>query len=122
MGLVPLACEVRHGLVWAMVTPGATIDVAGFLGETLDGELSGWSLDGFVVERSTSLAEDANWKLIIDGFLETYHLRFLHAATVGPHIHSNLSPFQAYGPTADWGSPAPATSPTTSARRCATSA
>ncbi len=98
MGLVPLACEVRHGLVWAMVTPGATIDVAGFLGETLDGELGGWSLDGFAVERSTSLAEDANWKLIIDGFLETYHLRFLHAATVGPHIHSNLSPFQAYGP------------------------
>lgn len=98
MGLVALPCEVRHGLVWVMVTPGAVIDVAGFLGAELDAELASWTIDGFVVERSTTLTEDANWKLIVDGFLETYHLRFLHAATVGPYIHSNLSPFQSYGP------------------------
>jgi phenylpropionate dioxygenase-like ring-hydroxylating dioxygenase large terminal subunit len=98
MGLIPLACEVRHGLVWVMTDPAASIDVATFLGADLDDELSSWGLDGYRVERATTIGEDANWKLIVDGFLETYHLRFLHSATVGPYIWSNLGPFRAFGP------------------------
>jgi phenylpropionate dioxygenase-like ring-hydroxylating dioxygenase large terminal subunit len=97
LGLIRLPSEVRHGFVWAVLDPDATCDVAGLLGE-LDDELSAWGLDGYVVERSTSVSVDCNWKLIVDGFLETYHLRFLHSATVGPHIRSNLGPFRAFGP------------------------
>ena len=95
--LMDLACEERHGLIWVVVTPGVSIDVAASLGE-LDTEYATWKLDEFVVERSTVLYEQANWKFIIDGFLETYHLRFLHANTVGPYIKSNLGPFASYGP------------------------
>src|SRR6185436_1833980 len=77
MGLVALPVQERHGLVWVVLTPGATIDVAAHLGE-LDEELASYGLEGYVVERSTLLPAPFNWKLVVDGFLEVYHLRFLH--------------------------------------------
>ncbi len=97
-GLVELACEVRHGMVWVVLTPGLPIDVAAHLGAELDDELAAFGLDTYQVERSVGqLEEQCNWKLIVDGFLETYHLRFLHAATVGPYIRSNCGPYKEFG-------------------------
>ncbi len=98
MGLVSLAAEERHGLVWLMLTPGQPIDVATFLGEILDDELAAYGLDGFVIDRSKRLPVATNWKVVVDGFLETYHLGVLHRTTIGPHIRSNLAPFRSFGP------------------------
>jgi phenylpropionate dioxygenase-like ring-hydroxylating dioxygenase large terminal subunit len=97
MGLVSLPVQERHGLVWVVLAPGAPIDVAAHLGE-LDDELGTYGLDGFVVERSTLLPAPLNWKLVVDGFLEVYHLRFLHAATIAPYIKTNVAPFEPIGP------------------------
>jgi len=96
-GLTELPCEVRHGMVWVVLTPGASIDVAAHLGAELDDELTSFGLAGYQVERETEIAEQANWKLLVDGFLETYHLRFLHSDTVGPFIRSNCGPFKQFG-------------------------
>jgi nitrite reductase/ring-hydroxylating ferredoxin subunit len=95
-GLVELPAEERHGLVWVVPTPGAAIDVAAYLGP-LDQELASYGLDAYVHERSTVLRDDLNWKLVVDGFLETYHLRFLHGKTVGPYLKTNLTPFEVMG-------------------------
>ena len=38
-----------------------------------------------------------NWKLVIDTFLESYHLSALHHSTVNPILHTNLGTFDAYG-------------------------
>jgi phenylpropionate dioxygenase-like ring-hydroxylating dioxygenase large terminal subunit len=97
MGLVSLPVQERHGLVWVVLTPGAPIDVAAHLGE-LDDELASYGLDGYVVERSTLLPAPMNWKLVVDGFLEVYHLRFLHPTTIAPYIRTNLAPFEPIGP------------------------
>ena len=97
MGLVELPAEERHGLIWVGLTPGEPIDVATHLG-ALDAELASYAIDGYTVERSTVLRADVNWKVVVDGFLESYHLRFLHGATVGPYIRTNLGPFEAFGP------------------------
>ena len=51
----------------------------------------------YVVELGTVLRADFNWKVVVDGFLETYHLRFLHNATIGPYIKTNVAPFEAVG-------------------------
>ena len=96
MGLVELAVEERHGLIWVMLAPDEAIDVEAHLGG-LDEELASYQLDSFVVERSTVLKANLNWKVIVDGFLETYHLRHLHATTIGPYIRTNLTPFEPFG-------------------------
>ena len=38
-----------------------------------------------------------NWKLVIDTFLETYHIRVLHPETLDWLIHSNVGTFEALG-------------------------
>lgn len=96
--LTQLPVEERHGFIWVLMTPGPSIDVAKFLGPELDDELSGYELEDFRVDRSKTTTVAANWKLIIDGFLETYHLKTLHRTTIGPHIRNNLAPFRGFGP------------------------
>lgn len=96
-GLVELPVQERHGLVWVVLTPGAEIDVAAHLGR-LDDELASYGLDGYVVERDTLLKADLNWKIVVDGFLETYHIKFLHGRTIGSYIRTNLTTFEGLGP------------------------
>lgn len=97
-GLVPVPVEERHGLVWAIpgAAPDADIDVASYLGE-VDGELAGFGMSGHVRERTDILREPFNWKLVVDGFLETYHIRFLHRNTIGPYIGSNFALYDDFG-------------------------
>lgn len=95
-GLVELACESRHGLVWVVPTPGVPIDVAKFLG-TVDEELAQYPLDRYVLERDQLLEEGINWKFVIDGFLEIYHIPFLHKHSIAPWFHGHSSPFDQLG-------------------------
>ena len=97
MGLTELPVEERHGLIWIGLTPGTSIDVAAHLGPVFDAEMAAYGIGDFAVERSFTTRAKANWKIIIDGFLETYHLAFLHRTTIGPHIRSNLAPFRPLG-------------------------
>jgi len=98
-GLIELPCEQRHGIVWVVLTPDAGIDVAAHLGAELDAELAGWRLDEAVIERLDHFENDFNWKYTVDGFLEGYHLRFLHAKTIGAYFVSpDLALFDCWGP------------------------
>lgn len=96
--LVPLPVAERHGLVWACpgASSGTTLDIGDFLGP-LDAELAAFAMDGYVHERTQLLHQPFNWKLVVDGFLETYHIRFLHRDTIGPYISSNFALFDPYG-------------------------
>ncbi len=38
-----------------------------------------------------------NWKLVIDTFLETWHVATLHKETVGPIFQPNVNAFDAFG-------------------------
>lgn len=88
--------EVRHGIVWAVLTPGKTIDVAAHLGE-IDDEFAGYGLENYVYERDYVFHEDLNWKSVIDGFLENYHVKFLHADSLLKYLRTNVHLFDAFG-------------------------
>ena len=88
-GLTPLRCEERHGVVW--VTPvGDGLSVADWLGAALDALLAGLAMDEMVAHASTEYELDCNWKMLTDGFLETYHLKYLHRDSIAPYFPSNL--------------------------------
>lgn len=98
-GLVELPVEERHGLLWVVPRAGARLDVAAHLGPALDAELAGWGIEGCVFERIQHFDLPINWKLLVDGFMEDYHLTVLHKATVGPYFAANLHTFEAFGPS-----------------------
>lgn len=95
-GLLELACTERHGMVFVARRPGVTFDLDSFLGP-LDAELEAMELGRFVVERTDEITLDANWKLVMDGFMENYHVRFLHQETLSPYIYSDRIAFRALG-------------------------
>ena len=95
--LVALPCEERHGLIWVVPTPGATIDVAAWL-DGLDAELPFFGIDKLVHFRTVRAEYPANWKLIVDAFLEAYHIRVLHKETIYPFFADGMTAAGRFGP------------------------
>lgn len=85
MCLRALPVAERHGLVFARASPGAPIDVDAHLGGA-GGELALLGLEGYVLFHRQQHEPAMNWKLVIDTFLEAYHVPALHARTLGPAI------------------------------------
>jgi phenylpropionate dioxygenase-like ring-hydroxylating dioxygenase large terminal subunit len=84
-GLVPLPVAERHGLVWLVPTAGEPLDIDAFLGP-MGPALAGLKMQDAGVFRFERFPERLNWKLVVDTFLEVYHLPHLHNKTVGLHI------------------------------------
>lgn len=90
-GLRRVACAERHGLVWvALDAPAAdALDVAGWLGPDLDALFGALGLGAMLAHRSAAYDLACNWKMVTDGFLETYHIKYLHRDSVAPYVPSN---------------------------------
>ncbi len=94
--LVEVPVAERHGMIWVRAAPGADIDVDALLGG-LAPELAAYRLEGYSHYRTQTLAKEMNWKLVIDTFLETWHVATLHRETVGPIFQPNVNTFDAFG-------------------------
>ena len=78
-----LPSAVRHGLIFVVLDPDdGPIDIEGHLG-ALDGDLSAIGMAGHRFYRQGVTRRATNWKLVVDAFLEVYHVTRLHAATLG---------------------------------------
>jgi phenylpropionate dioxygenase-like ring-hydroxylating dioxygenase large terminal subunit len=95
LGLTPLPVAERAGLIFVVITPGAAMDI--------DEHLCGYDrvLDFFgfgdwhLVARNE--LDGPNWKVAYDGYLDYYHLPFLHRKSFGPDIY-NKAIYHAWGP------------------------
>ncbi len=97
-GLTELPCDERHGLIWAIATPGEELDIEGQLGEEMDLDLQAFELDQYKLVRKAVFDEPMNWKVAADGFLDPYHLQFVHPKTVGPFFNTNVYTLDVLGP------------------------
>lgn len=78
LGLVEFPSEERGGLIFTVLTPGASLDLDGFLAGGAD-HLFGWHFDRTKLVAESPLETRANWKLALDTFTENYHFHVLHA-------------------------------------------
>jgi phenylpropionate dioxygenase-like ring-hydroxylating dioxygenase large terminal subunit len=95
--LVELPVQERHGLVWVIDRVGAAIDVAGWLGTELDDALSAYGLEEYTSYRSMTIEEDLNWKILMDGFVDNYHIDVVHPTSVAPFFHSDTMVYDRIG-------------------------
>ncbi len=91
-GLQSLACEERHGIIW--VTPDAAAapqPVVDWLGGAIDGLLHEFGVGAMVHHAAADHEVHCNWKLLTDGFLELYHLKYLHRNSIAPYFPANTN-------------------------------
>jgi phenylpropionate dioxygenase-like ring-hydroxylating dioxygenase large terminal subunit len=89
-GLAPVASAERHGMVF--VAQEAPLDTA-----ALDA-LPPLVPADYRHLGTTNLDIDANWKVLVEGFLEGYHIRATHPQTFYPIQFDNLNVVESFGP------------------------
>lgn len=82
-----LPCEERHGVVWVVLTPGGELDLEEWLGDAAP-VLADMKL-GSLHHFSTRDFPGPNWKVAMDGYLESYHFPYLHRDTFNKTLHAN---------------------------------
>lgn len=95
--LVALPSFEAAGLIWVCPDPGAPHWVPDDATRTLIAELEGFGTSEAAVFASEARVWNANWKLIVDGGLESYHFRIAHRNTIGSFFTDNTSTFECIG-------------------------
>ncbi len=96
MGLIELPSCEAGGLIWFAPEQGADFTHARALGHDMDA----FGTSRHVLFRRKTHSVRANWKLIMDAFLESYHVTRLHAATIGPFFKDGVTAGDMIGPFA----------------------
>jgi len=92
-GLHKIACEEYADWVWVSLAAGEAIDVADHLGG-LAQEFTAMLGGEQVIFESSTRDIAANWKLLVEGGIESYHFRVAHKDTIAPLFLDNLSSYQ----------------------------
>jgi len=103
-GLVPLPVAERAGLVFVVLDPRSPLDIDAFLCG-YDALLAEFGFERWhLVERRE--IPGPSWKLAYDGYLDLYHLPYLHKNTFGTQF-PNRPLYHAFGPHQRVDSPNP---------------
>jgi len=99
--LTPLPLCEKHGLVWVMATPAAdgaaSFDIDPWLGPAMAEDLASYGFATWHGYASRTVQEPMNWKLVLDTFLEGYHIGYLHQKTLTGILRGNTTDFVSYG-------------------------
>ncbi|WP_022958302.1 aromatic ring-hydroxylating oxygenase subunit alpha [Spongiibacter tropicus] len=99
LGLVALTCYEAGGFIWVGLDPECEPpQVEG--SEAICADLEAFGLQNMHVYGRRRYTLNANWKMVIEPFLEPYHIQRLHADSIAklfvdvPNIYSLIGPHQ----------------------------
>lgn len=95
--LVPVMTEERHGIVWCTLAPRASAGVVEDHLREIDDELASLRLERCFVANRAAREHRGNWKMLVEGFLDGYHIRTLHRDTVYRFFHDARSAAEPAG-------------------------
>ncbi len=93
-GLVELPSCEAGGMIWFAPQEGADFTEAKRIGE----DFAAFGADQSYLFRRKLHTVKGNWKLIMDAFLESYHVTRLHADTIGPFFKDGVTSGDTVGP------------------------
>lgn len=98
-GLRRLPSAEAHGFIWIIANPDAADmpDIDGWLNGLAE-DFNWLGLSDHRIAVMDTVEIKANWKVLIEGGLESYHFRVAHKATIAPYFMDNLSTYQMFGP------------------------
>ena len=94
--LTPLPSAERAGLIFVGLTPGMAFDIDGFLAG-VDRHIAAGEPDRLHY-GGTRLIAAPNWKIVMEGHLESYHFASLHRNSIGPTTFNNCGTIDRFGP------------------------
>ena len=96
-GLIEFPTAERHGAIFATLTVGAEMDIDEWLGDMASAleMLQLHNLHRYDVETKLP---SGNWKATADGYLDGYHLGYLHRNTIGGKSITNRNTYDLFGP------------------------
>lgn len=86
-GLKRLPTREAGGLIWFANSEDADFTEA----ETLGHDFDAFGMSGLHLFARRTHVVESNWKLIMDAFLESYHVTRLHANTIGPFFKDGIT-------------------------------
>jgi phenylpropionate dioxygenase-like ring-hydroxylating dioxygenase large terminal subunit len=95
--LVELHCMEAGGLLWVCPDPDAPEPNMDEGTRVILDELEWLGCADSVVFESDTRLWNANWKLIVDGGLESYHFKIAHRNTIAGFFADNVSTFRYFG-------------------------
>jgi phenylpropionate dioxygenase-like ring-hydroxylating dioxygenase large terminal subunit len=96
--LTELAVAEHAGLIFVHPTPGAKIQLSDFLGREIETDLRHFALDQLVSFRKSVVTKNANWKLLMNTFMEVYHIPSLHRNTIAEFFKKSVITHITHGP------------------------
>ncbi|EAQ30482.1 putative ferredoxin subunits of nitrite reductase andring-hydroxylating dioxygenase [Erythrobacter sp. NAP1] len=93
-GLVELPSLEAGGLIWFAPEEGADFSDA----KAVSADFDAFGMGKAYLFRRKTHTVYGNWKLIMDAFLESYHVTRLHANTIGPFFKDGVTAGDSVGP------------------------
>ena len=96
-GLLPIFVAEGYGLIFAQAEDGAALTADSALAGAED-EIKDYGLENYVLVEAREHTWKVNWKLVLDTFTESYHIRALHKNSIAATYSTDVSLCNTFGP------------------------